>query len=109
MFINRSMTSEEGIEAGKAFSEAMGCEQDDMSDRLSCLRSLEPSVIQSQRYALDQPGDVIPAPPPTYIGYTGTIDSDYMPEGDSFLPDNPVTLMESGWHLLALIFHFVFL
>ncbi len=96
------MTTEEGIGAGKALSEAMGCSQEDLNDRLACLRNLETSEIQSQLYALDQPGDVVPAPPPTYIGYTGTIDADYIPEGDVFLPDNPVTLMESGLYFLLL-------
>ncbi len=92
----RSMTSEEGIAAGMALSSAMGCEQEDINDRIACLRTLEPSSIYAQIYALDEPSDVIPVPPPAYVGYTGTIDANYMPEGEAFLPDNPVTLMETG-------------
>ncbi len=89
------MTTEEGIGAGKAFSKAMGCRQKDMNDRLACLRDLEPSVIHSKQNALNPPFFPAALPPP-YIGYAGTIDADYMPKGDIFLPDNPVKLMESG-------------
>ncbi len=93
------MTTEEGIGAGLTFSKAMGCSQKDMNARLACLPNLEPSVIHSKQNALNPLGASFPAtPPPPYIGYAGTIDSGYMPKGDSFLPDNPVKLMESGWH-----------
>ena len=92
----RSMSEDEGVSAGLDLSAAMGCEQEDVYERLSCLQGLEAGDIFSQRYALDQEGDVIPAPPATYMGYAGVVDAGYMGEGEAFLPENPLKLAEEG-------------
>ncbi len=90
------MSESEGVSAGLSLSAAMGCQQQVVSARISCLRQLDVGTIFANRYALDQPGDIIPIPPATYMGYAAVIDAGYMPQGEAFLTDNPVQLTQDG-------------